>query len=90
VPAPPVRTVGLSLFADPAGWRIAGIIPHSPAEMAGIKAGDLVIQIEGKEAAAWTPDEIQGLIDTHTTFALRISEPAGERYLNLKVWSLVP
>jgi Aspartyl protease/PDZ domain len=88
--AAPVRTVGLSLFADPAGWQVAGIIPHSPAEAAGIGEGDLVTAIEGRPARAWTPDQIQGWIDTHPALAIYLSAPSGERELSLPVWLLMP
>jgi predicted aspartyl protease len=32
VPSPAVRTVGLSMIADSAGWRVIATIPNSPAE----------------------------------------------------------
>jgi len=90
VPSPPERSVGLSLFAEGAGWRVAGIIPNSPAEEAAIKQGDLVTQIEGQPAHNWTRDQIQSWIETHPSLALRLSAKSGEREVNLRVWSLVP
>jgi predicted aspartyl protease len=90
LPSPAVRTVGLSLFADPGGWRVAGTIPGSPAEKAGISTGDLVTQIEGLPASDWRPDQIQAWIDTHATMALRLVADAAERQLKLPVWALVP
>jgi predicted aspartyl protease len=90
VPSPGERTIGLSMVADPAGWRVVAIIPNSPAEEAAIGEGDLVMQIEGKPAHGWTRDQIQDWVDAHDTLALKVSGPAGERNLNLRVWSLVP
>ena len=72
------------------GWRVAGIIPNSPAEQAAIKEGDLVTQIEGQPARNWARDQIQNWIDAHATLALRLSATSGEREVNLRVWSLVP
>jgi len=90
MPSPPARTVGLSLLADPGGWLVAGIIPQSPAEAAGIDAGDLVTRIEGRPASDWTPDQVQDWIETHPSLALRVSGKSGERDLDLRVWKLIP
>lgn len=90
VPSPGERTVGLSLIADSAGWRVVSIIPNSPAEEAAIVDGDLVTKIEGEPARSWTRDQIQDWIETHEFLALRLSGATGERDANLRVWSLVP
>lgn len=34
---------------DPRGMRITGVSPGSPAELAGIKAGDILVSFDGKE-----------------------------------------
>jgi len=90
LPSPPERSVGLSMFAEGAGWRVAAIIPNSPAEEAGIGAGDLVTQIEGQPASDWTRDQIQDWIEKHGTLTLKVSSKSGERDVNLRVWLLVP
>ena len=88
--SPPDLTMGFSMIAETGGWRVAGIIPNSPAEQAEIAKGDLVTRFEGRPAAEWTRDQIQGWVDTHHTVALRVTSPAGERELVLRVWALVP
>jgi predicted aspartyl protease len=90
LPSPPERSVGISMFADPGGWRVAAIIPNSPAEEASIKPGDLVVRIEDRPARDWTRDQVQGWIDTHPSLAMRVSSASVERDLDLRVWSLVP
>jgi predicted aspartyl protease len=90
VPSPGERSVGLSMIADPAGWRVVAIIPNSPAEEASIVNGDLVTKIEGKPAQSWTRDQIQNWIEAHDFMALTLSGAGGERDVNLRVWSLVP
>jgi len=90
VPSPSERSIGLSLYSDDAGWRVAGIIPGSPAEKAHVNTGQLVTQIEGRPARAWSRDQIQDWIDTHDDVELAIAEPTGQRDLKLRVWSLVP
>jgi predicted metalloprotease with PDZ domain len=90
VPSPGEHTVGLSMIADSAGWRVVATIPNSPAEKAAIANGDLVTQIEGKPARTWTRDQIKNWIDEHDSLALRLSGASGERDVTLRVWSLVP
>jgi len=90
VPSPGERTVGLSMITDSAGWRVYSIIPNSPAEEAAIVKGDLVTQIEGRPALSWTRAQIQSWIDAHNSLDLRLSGAAGDREVNLRVWSLVP
>lgn len=90
IPSPPERSVGLSMFSDGSGWRVAAIIPNSPAEEAAISAGDLVTLVEGQPARNWTRDQIQDWIETHATLALRLSSKSGERDVTLPVWLLVP
>lgn len=90
LPSPPERTVGMSLLADVVGWRVVSIIPNSPAEEASIFQGDLITQIEGGPAPAWTRDQIQDWVDTHNTLSIRLTTATGIRKLTLRVWNLVP
>ena len=86
----PERSSGLSLYADPGGWRIAGVIPGSPAAEAHLTSGSLVTQIENKPAIAWTRDQMDQWIDSHAAIALVVAEKSGERALSLSAWNLVP
>ena len=90
VPAPTARSFGLSLRADDGGWRVAGTIPGSPAEGAGIAKGDLVTEIENEPARNWTKDRIDGWTDTHEKVVLRVGRSDQFRELALPVWQLVP
>ena len=36
---------------------IAGVLPNTPAEKAGIKAGDAITAVDGQSAKGWTADE---------------------------------
>lgn len=84
------RTDGLSLYPDPSGWRIAGVIPGSPADEAHLVAGDLVTQVEGRPALGWTRDQMQQRIESHPDIALVVVTQSGERALTLRAWNLVP
>jgi len=90
IPSPPEVTIGLSLFAETNGWRVAGIIPDSPAETAGIKPGDLLTMIEGMPARQWTRDQLQAWIETHPTVSIRVTSGAAEHDYSLRSWNLIP
>jgi predicted aspartyl protease len=90
IPSPSARSVGLSVILDPAGWRVAGVIPGSPAEEARLAAGDLVTLIEDKPARDWSRDQLHDWIDTHDALALRVASGGSSRDIKLRVWLLVP
>lgn len=92
VPSPARRSVGLSLLADTGGWRVAGIIPGSPAESAHVRPGDLVTAIEHQPAFAWTRADCRRWIDTHPSITLTTTSAADGtiRDVTLATWSLVP
>jgi predicted aspartyl protease len=90
LPSPSERSIGLSLLADVGGWRVAGIIPDSPAEAAAIGDGDLVTKIEGQPATRWNPDQILNWINSHPAIALSVLSKSGERDIDLRTWPLVP
>jgi hypothetical protein len=90
ITSPSERSVGLSIKLDPAGWRIAGVIPGSPAEEARLAAGDLITRIQGKPALAWARDEIHDWVETHDAMQLQVVSGGASRDLKLRVWLLVP
>jgi predicted metalloprotease with PDZ domain len=84
------RSIGLSLYPDQGGLRIAGVIPGSPAEEANLGLGTLVTQIEHRPAASWTRDQMEQWINSRPDIALVVAGETGERTLKLHVWDLVP
>lgn len=49
----PKRSSGLSFSKLPAYWRVVSVVPDSPAERAGVQAGDLVARINDQPVAEW-------------------------------------
>jgi len=90
IASPSERSVGVSLKLDPAGWRIAGVIPGSPAEAARCAIGDVITRIEGKPARDWSRDQIHDWVETHDALTLRVATGGSSRDLKLRVWLLVP
>jgi hypothetical protein len=90
IPSPSERSVGLSVILDPAGWRVAGVIPGSPAEEARLAAGDLITRIEDKPARNWSRDQLHDWVDIHDAPALRVVSGGASRDIKLRAWLLVP
>src|SRR5581483_8504069 len=51
---PPRRSPGLSFSKTPVYWKVAGVVPGSPADAAGIQVGNLVTRINGEPVSAWS------------------------------------
>ena len=49
----PQRSPGISFTKTPAYWRVASVVPGSPAEAAGVQVGDIVARINGEPVSAW-------------------------------------
>jgi hypothetical protein len=62
VAIPALRGSGLSFRKTPAYWKVAGVVPGSPAEAAGVAPGDLVSRIDGEAVAGWDPSRYDQLV----------------------------
>jgi len=50
--------VGVQCLHDETGYVVRGVFSPSPAEKAGIQAGDRVVSIDGQPVAGLSPDEV--------------------------------
>jgi C-terminal processing protease CtpA/Prc len=68
---PPLRGTGMSFHKTPAYWKVAAVIPGSPAAEDGVAAGDLVSRINGEPVDAWDPARFDKLVSKadHIDFA---------------------
>ncbi|HEY3755172.1 MAG TPA: aspartyl protease family protein [Opitutaceae bacterium] len=87
---PSERGTGLGFIHSPAYWRVAGVMPGSPAESASVKVGDLVTQINGEPVEAWGRSRYDALLASATE--VRLTFLAGTRQFErtVPVVSLVP
>ncbi len=87
---PPRRSAGLSFSKTPAYWRVAGVIPDSPAAEAGIQFGDLVSRIDGEPVSKWNLSRYEELVGRadQVTFSLIFGTNEVEK--QVKVFDLVP
>ncbi|MEO6001726.1 MAG: aspartyl protease family protein [Opitutus sp.] len=90
VPAEPRRSPGVSFNKSPAYWRVASVIPRSPAADAGVQSGDLVTRINGEPVAQWDLARYQQLIATANAAAFTFLTGTQETEMHLKIFDLVP
>ena len=86
----PSRSVGLSFSKAPAYWRVASVVPDSPAASAGIQPGDLVTRIDGVSVAHWDIGRYQQLVAAAGEVAFTFLNGTEEKEKRVKVFELVP
>ncbi|HWA09370.1 MAG TPA: aspartyl protease family protein [Opitutaceae bacterium] len=86
----PHRSVGLSFSKTPAYWRVAGVVPDSPAATAHLQPGDLVTRINGEPVAQWDLRRFEQLVDTARTITFTFLNGTQEHDTPLNVFDLVP
>lgn len=91
-PVPPAaqRSSGLSFSKTPAYWRIAGVVPGSPAAEVGVQRGDLVTRINGEPVAKWNLRRYEQLVASATDIAFTFLNGNRETERRVKVFDLVP
>lgn len=89
--SPPRRSAGVSFNKTPAYWKVAGVVPNSPAETAEIRPGDLVTRINGEPVTRWDFRRYEELIATAGEIAFTFLNGASESDpKSVKVFELVP
>jgi hypothetical protein len=87
---PPWRSAGVSFSKTPAYWRVAGVIPKSPAEAEGVQAGDLVTKINGEPVAKWDLKRYEQLIASASEIKFTFLNGNTESEKRVRVFELVP
>ena len=91
-PIPPKtqRSSGMSFDKTPAYWRIASVIPGSPAAAVGVQDGDLVTRINDEPVANWDLARYQQLIASADEVEFTFLNGTQETVRNLKIFDLIP
>ena len=90
IPPEPRRSAGLSFTKTPAYWRVASVVPGSPAAAAGIQPGDLVTRLNGEAVARWDIRRYELLVSTATAIEFTFLNGAQESAQRINVFDLVP
>ena len=66
--------IGASVLQKNDQILIAGVLPNTPAERAGLRAGDLILTVDGASTKGWTEDQtvqrVRGKEGTHVVLGL--------------------
>ncbi len=87
---PSRRSTGLSFDKTPVYWRIANVVPGSPAESAGVQVGDLCTRINGEPVASWDLRHYQDLVASAQNLTLTFLRGTREQDKTVAVFDLVP
>ena len=50
--------IGVSILQHRDGVYVQSVVPNTPAEKAGLRYGDRIVQVDGKDAREWTSAEV--------------------------------
>ncbi len=87
---PSRRSAGLSFDKTPVYWRVTHVVPGSPAEAAGIQAGDLCTRINREPIASWNLRRYEELTASAKTVAFTFLRGTQEQTTPVAVFDLVP
>ncbi|MBI5771275.1 MAG: aspartyl protease family protein [Verrucomicrobia bacterium] len=90
IPTPPRRSAGVSFTRTPAYWRVASVIPGSPADQAHMEPGDLVTRINGEHVAKWDLRRYEELVATARTITCTLLYGSTEAPTTFDTFELVP
>lgn len=86
----PARSTGLSFSKTPVYWRVAGVVPGSPAAGAQVQLGDLITRINGEPVARWDLRRYEELVSSAPEIMYTFLNGTRENNVTLKVFELVP
>ena len=90
IPPEPRRSAGLSFTKTPVYWRVASVVPGSPAATAGVQPGDLVTRLNGEPVAKWDIRRYELLVATATSIEFTFLNGTAELPERVNVFDLVP
>ena len=90
IPPEPRRSAGLSFTKTPVYWRVASVVPGSPAATAGVQPGDLVTRLNGEPVAKWDIRRYELLVATATSIEFTFLNGNAEIPERVNVFDLVP
>lgn len=88
--APARRSLGLSFVRAADHWRVAAVIPDTPAAAGPVDVGDECVLIDGEPVAAWPIDRFESELRVRSQLALSFRGTSGVRVVDFPIVDLVP
>lgn len=88
--SPVRRSSGLSFVKTRAYWRVAGVVPGSPAAAAGARPGDLITRIDGEPVERWDLQRFRTRVAAGGAIDFTFLDGRTETTRRLAVIDLVP
>jgi len=76
IPVEEAGSIGLVSSADPTSLRVASVLPNSPADFAGIKAGDKIVAVNNQPVNTWL--EARRLLFGRASTVVKVTYRSGE------------
>jgi carboxyl-terminal processing protease len=77
--------VGMQVTATKRGLRIDHVYPGSPAQRGGLKAGDVIVRVDGRPLAGKSSAEATALIKGRVGTSVKLSVDDGQRVRDVKL-----
>ena len=90
IESPGKRSSGISFSKTAAYWRVAGIVPDSPAAETDLQTGDLVVKINGEKVEQWDLERFATLVETARAIEFTTLTGRTERAFHIPTLVLVP
>lgn len=90
LPTPAKRSLGLSFSKTSAYWRVASVVPGSPADTLGVQVGDLITRLNGELVEKWDLRRYRELIDRAGAVDVTLLDGRVETTRRIEVFDLVP
>lgn len=87
-----LTSVGIEGYRDTNGnWRVTGVYKGAPADIAGVRAGDLIVQINGEFVANIDDGQLNAIMTGFNsgTAKMKLLTPNGEKNVVLRRASIV-
>lgn len=64
--------IGVSIFQHRDGVYVQSIVPNTPADKAGIRYGDRIVEVDGKDATEWSSAEVSNNVRGERGTAVKV------------------
>ena len=90
VPAEPHRSIGVSFYRGAENWRVASVVPETPAALTDIAIGEACVAINGEPTVAWPMSRYLELVRDARDITFTFASDTARRDVRLPVVELVP